>query len=136
MARRKRKERTIFFPWERQGGLLRLPWLRSRPLMAALFMMTLLALLGMRQRDQVGIRTTRATLIVVREAIDAYRSDHQKRCPESLATLRDEGYLVIAPEDAWGRPFHLTCPGRRHPDGYDLVSYGPSGDVQGLERIE
>ena len=136
MAKRKRRERTIFFAWERRSGLLRLPWTRGKPALAALGMIVLLLVIGARERDNTGQRSTRATLLVVRDALDAYRADHGGRCPEALAELRDEGYLHIEPKDAWGRPFAFTCPGRRHPEGYDLVSYGASGDQRGLERIE
>jgi general secretion pathway protein G len=135
MARRKR-EQTIFFPWERRGGLMRLPWTRSRPMLAALGMIVLLLLLGMRARTQTGVRSTRATILSVRQAIDSYRADHKGRCPASLGSLKQEGYLLVEPTDAWGRLLRLTCPGRRNPGEYDLISLGPSGDLRGLHRIE
>jgi general secretion pathway protein G len=136
VARRRSREQTIFFPWERRGGLLRFGWVRARPLLAAAAMIGLLLLLGARERTRTGVRTTRAALVVVREALDAYRADHEYKCPPSLETLRQEGYLHIEPVDAWGRHLQLTCPGRRNPDSYDLVSFGPSGDLQGLDRVE
>ena len=135
MARR-RREQTIFFPWERRGALFRIPWMRSRPLLAGLAMIVVLLLFGMRERDRIGERSTRATLLVIREGLDAYRADHDRRCPPTLNALRDEGYIHVAPVDAWGRPLVLTCPGRRSPETYDLVSYGPSGDMRGLDRVE
>jgi len=136
VARRRSKEQTIFFPWERRVGLLQFGWVRGKPLLAALGMAVLLLLLGMRQRDQTGIRSTRAALIVVREGVNHYRADHEGRCPPSLKALQTEGYLQIEPVDAWGRPFLLTCPGRRDPESYDLASLGPSGDQNGLDRVE
>ena len=136
MARRRSKEQTIFFPWERRVGLLRFGWVRARPLLAALGMAVVLLLLGMRQRAQTGIRSSRSILLVVREALDHYRADHETECPPSLKALNDEGYLLIEPVDAWGRPLLLTCPGRRDPESYDLVSLGPSGDRNGLDRVE
>ena len=136
MARRRSREQTIFFPWERRGGLLRFGWVRGRPLLAAACMAVVLLLLGMRQRTRTGVRSTRAVIVVVREALDGYRADHDRKCPPSLVALRQEGYLHIDPNDAWGRPLQLTCPGRRHPDSYDLYSFGPSGDLKGLERVE
>jgi general secretion pathway protein G len=135
MARRK-GERAILFPWERRGGVRALPWARTKPAMAALAMIALLAFFGVRERARTGIRATRATLLVVREAVDAYRADHEARCPDSLAKLRKDGYLAAEPTDAWGRPLQLTCPGRRNPSSYDLLSYGPSGDMRGLDRVE
>ncbi|MBM4374807.1 MAG: type II secretion system protein GspG [Deltaproteobacteria bacterium] len=133
---RKRSEPSIRFPWERRTGLAALPWARTKPVAATLAMMGLLLFLGARERDRAGIRATRATLLVVREAVDAFRADHERRCPDSLAKLREEGYLAITADDAWGRPLQLSCPGRRNPDSYDLLSYGPSGDMRGLDRVE
>jgi general secretion pathway protein G len=135
MARR-RRDRSILFPWERRGGIWALPWARTRAVIAALVTMALLLFFGARERTKTGIRSTRATLMVVREAVDAFRADHSRRCPESLAKLKSEGYLRIDPVDAWGRPLLLTCPGRRNPESYDLQSYGPSGDMRGLDRVE
>jgi general secretion pathway protein G len=135
MARRKR-ERTIYFPWERRGGLLRFPWLRSRALLAGLCMIVLLIVLATRERRNIGERTTRATLAVVHNAVAAYRADHDGRCPQSLVELKRGGYLQQSAVDAWGRPLQLTCPGRRNPEAYDLVSFGPTGDMRGLDRIE
>jgi general secretion pathway protein G len=102
MGRRRQRESTIFFPWERGGGLFR----------------------------------TRATLSVVHGAITLYRADHERRCPASLEELKREGYLAIDPVDAWGRPLRLTCPGRKDPEGYDLMSDGPDGEIGGLDRVE
>lgn len=133
---RRRREQTIFFPWERRTGFWRMSWRRSRPLLAAVVMIVLLALLGARERTRTATRATRATLLVVRGALDAYRADHEGRCPAAVAVLRQEGYLTIEPADAWGRPLQLTCPGRRDPEGYDLASFGPSGDMRGLDRVE
>jgi general secretion pathway protein G len=136
VARRRNKEQTIFFPWERRVGLLRFGWVRARPLLAALGMAVVLLLLGMRQRDETGVRSTRAILLVVRESIDRYRAEHEGRCPPSLQALGAEGHLEIEPVDAWGRPLLLTCPGRRDPESYDLISLGPSGDQNSLDRVE
>ncbi len=135
MARR-RREQTIFFPWERRASILQAPWMRSRALLAGIGMAAVLLVLGMRQRDSIGERSTRATMLVVREGIDAYRADHEGQCPGSLAALEQEGYIHVSPVDAWGRSLTLTCPGRRNPDSYDLVSYGASGDMRGLDRVE
>lgn len=135
MARR-RREQTIFFPWERRASILQAPWMRSRALLAGVAMAVVLMLFGMRERDRIGERSTRATMLVVREGVDAYRADNEGRCPSSLAVLKQDGYIHVSPVDAWGRSLSLTCPGRRNPDSYDLVSYGASGDMRGLDRVE
>jgi general secretion pathway protein G len=93
-------------------------------------------LLGARERRKTGIRSTRATLAVVHTAVDGYRADHERKCPISLASLRADGYLATDAVDAWGRPLRLTCPGRKDPEGYDLMSDGPDGEMGGLDRVE
>jgi general secretion pathway protein G len=137
MARRRQREQTIWFPWERRGGLLRRTGLaRARPFAAAIVMALFVLFLGARERRKTGIRATRATLAVVHSAVDAYRADHQRRCPASLASLKADGYLPTDAVDAWGRPLRLTCPGRKDPEGYDLTSDGPDGEVGALSRVE
>jgi general secretion pathway protein G len=138
MSTRKRpREQTIFFPWERaQGFFGRRGVARAKPFAAALVMVIVLVLLGARERRRTGVRATRATLGVVASAIDAYRADHERKCPDRLDALTTEGYLAIDPVDAWGRPLRLVCPGRKNPDSYDLMSDGPDGQIGGLDRVE
>lgn len=137
MARRRQREQTIFFPWERGGGILRGRGLaRAKLVFAALGITLALGFLGARERRKTGIRSTEATIGVVRAAIDAYRADHERKCPTTLDVLKTEQYLGIAPVDAWGRPLRLFCPGRKDSEGYDLTSDGPDGEVDGLDRVE
>jgi general secretion pathway protein G len=137
MARRRQREQMIWFPWERRGGLLRRAGLgRARPFAAALGMALFVLLLGARERRKTGIRATIAQLAVVHGAVDTYRAEHERKCPTSLAALRAEGYLATEALDAWGHPLRLTCPGRKDPEGYDLLSDGPDGEMGGLDRVE
>jgi general secretion pathway protein G len=137
MARRRQREQTIWLPWERGGGFLRGRGIsRAKPIAAAVGMMVLLLILGLRERTRVGIRSTQATLSIVHAAVSAYRADHERQCPGSLGDLKAQGYLAVDPVDAWGRPLRLTCPGRRDAAGYDLMSDGPDGEIGGLDRIE
>ena len=137
MARRRQREQTIWLPWERGGGLLRRTGLsRARPFAAAIAMGLLVLFLGARERRKTGVRATRATLALVHSAVDLYRADHERRCPPSLAALKAESYLATDAVDAWGRPLRLTCPGRKDPEGYDLMSDGPDGEMGGLDRVE
>ena len=137
MPRKRPGDQTIFFPWERGGGVWRGRGVsRARPFAVAAGMAMVLLLLGARERRLVGIRSTRATLAVVHAAIDAYRADHERKCPPTLAVLEAEGYLGSPAADAWGHPLRLTCPGRQDPGGYDLMSDGPDGEIGGLDRVE
>lgn len=133
--RKRARDQTIFFAWERGGGFLS-GIARAKPFAAALVMILVLLLLGARERRRTGIRSTRATLGVVAAAVDAYRADHQMKCPEKIEMLKTEGYLAIDPIDAWGRPLRLFCPGRKNQQGYDLFSDGPDGILGGLDRVE
>src|SRR5690242_1287077 len=114
MPSRKPSARSIYLPWERRGGLLRrLGLSRARPFAVALSFLAVLFLFGMRERERTGVRATRATLLVVRRAVDAYRADHEGKCPKQLEELETAGYLSDLPDDAWGRPLRFTCPSRR-----------------------
>lgn len=134
--RRRPREQTIFFPWERGGGFFRRRGSRVGPVAAAAGMITLLLVLGARERRLVGIRSTRATIGLVASAVDAYRADHERKCPATLEGLKVDNYLAVDPLDAWGRQIRLVCPGRRDPQGYELMSDGPDREMGGLDRVE
>ncbi len=136
MARKKPREQTIFFPWERSAGLLRGRGARAKPIAAGVVMVAFLLILGARERRLVGIRSTRATLAMVHAGVAAYRADHERRCPPSLGALKSEGYIGVEPIDAWGSPIRLICPGKKDPNGYDLMSDGPDREMGGLDRVE
>ncbi|HVU03116.1 MAG TPA: type II secretion system protein GspG [Polyangiaceae bacterium] len=138
MAKRKPQERQIFFPWEKRGGLLRrirVDQLQSLVVLAIVLGGVLL--IGMHERRTSGIRRTRATLLGVRETVDSYMADHDGGCPkDGLAGVEAyAGEDKAAPQDAWGKPLRLTCPGRERAR-YDLSSDGPDGVPGGLDRIE
>jgi general secretion pathway protein G len=129
--------RHIFFPWERRGGFRR--WLRLgrlRPVLIVLGILGFVVLVGARERQSAGIRQTRATLITVRNAVDAYMADHDGACPSELAAVVDYAAFEQVPKDAWGRPLRLSCPGRHGDLRYELESDGPDGEPGGLDRIE
>jgi len=136
----------IYLPWERRRGLSRrLGLTRLRPFLLLLGAALLVMLLTMRERQRTGERATRAALLVVRRGLDAYRADHEGRCPKQLEELESAGcegaaprcdYLTTLPKDAWGRPLRLVCPSRREGVPYDLSSDGPDGEPGGLDRIE
>lgn len=136
--KRKQRERTIYFPWERPGGSIvkRLGISRTRPIVAGVLLIVLVAVLGLRERRKIGVRLTRATIGVVGKAVDRYRADHEGKCPAALADLKSGGYIDFEPVDAWGRPLRLLCPGFSNPSRYDLMSDGPDGAFGGLDRVE
>jgi general secretion pathway protein G len=137
VRRRRAAEPRIFFPWESRGGLRR--WLglgRARPFVIALAAIGLVVFLGMRERHDAGVRQTRATLLSVRRAIDAYLAEHEGGCPASLDAVADYGAFKRVPGDAWGRPLRFSCPTGREGAAYELMSDGPDGKPGGLDRIE
>jgi general secretion pathway protein G len=109
---------------------------RIRPFFLALLVLVIVVMLGVRERQRTGERATRAALLVVRRAVDAYRADHEGKCPKQLEELETTRYLADLPDDAWGRPLRLVCPGRREGAAYELSSDGPDGEPGGLDRIE
>lgn len=137
MAKRKPNPKTILLPWESRSGLFGGVGLaRVRPFFGAALLLAAVVLLGMRERQRTGERATRASILVARRAVDAYRADHDGKCPRQIEELQSAGYVMEAPDDAWGRPLRLVCPGREDPASYDLMSDGPDGEPGGLDRIE
>jgi len=92
--------------------------------------------IGIREQRQAGLRSTRASLLIVRRALDTYRADNGGKCPVELTELEKKGYLEKVPTDAWGQTFILRCPGRFDTESYELSSAGPDGEPGGLDRIE
>jgi general secretion pathway protein G len=130
-------ERRIRFPWERRSGLRSLLMLgRVGPVLVVLGVLGFILILGVRERHSAGVRQTRATLIGVRRAIDAFRADNDGSCPSGLDKLSTYGNFKEAPSDAWGHALRFTCPAGREGDAYELSSDGPDGEPGGLDRIE
>ena len=130
--RRRAREQTIFFPWERGGGFFRRRGSRVGPIAAALGMIALLLVLGARERRLVGIRSTRATLSLVASALDAYRADHERKCPATLEGLKVDNYLAVDPLDA-GDDRNRGDRGRRLPRGSRAQVSGDARGAQGRE---
>jgi len=137
MRSRKPAIRNIFLPWERRVGILRrLGLSRLRPFLLVVAVLAVIVVIGVRERQKTGERATRAAIVVVRRGIDAYRAEHDGKCPRQLEELETLRYLTSVPDDAWGRPLRLMCPSRREGVAYDLSSDGPDGEPGGLDRIE
>jgi general secretion pathway protein G len=109
---------------------------RARQALLAVLALGVLVLLGRRGRRESDVRATRATITLAMQAVAAWRADHDRGCPSSLAELVSAGYLHQVPRDAWGRPLRVVCPGRKDPRGFDVSSDGPDGEPGGPDRVE
>lgn len=128
---------TLLFPWESQAGIRRfLRMGRARPVLVIVGLLLFLMLVGSRERRQSGIRQTRATLLGLHRAVDAYLAEHDGSCPTQLSDVLDFSRFKEVPRDAWGNPLRLLCPARREGERYELLSDGPDGKPFGLDRIQ
>jgi hypothetical protein len=142
MRRRRRNERRIFFPWEKRRT--RLAWFTRRHAGAvALVGTVLLAGLVLAQIEgrRRAVFATRAAVANVMRAVEAFRADHEGRCPTGIAELLapgdgNEPYLTRRPRDGWNRELWMQCPGRKHPDSADVRSAGPTGSFEDRDQIE
>jgi general secretion pathway protein G len=133
----KRGEPKVFFPWEKRRGLRSLLG-RAGARRALLGAVVVVAFVFLHERERRGadVRGTRATITTTMNAVAAWRADHDRGCPGTLADLVSGGYLHQVPRDAWGRPLRVTCPGRNDPRGFDVSSDGPDGEQGGLDRVQ
>jgi general secretion pathway protein G len=133
----KRDEPKVFFPWEKRRGLRSfLGRGRVRQALLAVALVGLFVVLRDRERRAAGIRATRAEITTTMGAVAAWRADHDRSCPATLADLVSAGYLHGVPRDAWDHPLRVTCPGRRDPRGFDVTSDGPDGEPWGPDRVQ
>ena len=132
-----RHQPRVFFAWEERRGVRSL-FGRGRTQQVLLIVATLVVFLVIqgRERHAGDVRLTRAAITSAMNAIAAWRADHDRACPSTLADLVSGGYLHQIPTDAWGRPLRLTCPGRTDPRGFDVTSDGPDGLPGGLDRVQ
>lgn len=141
---RGRGERTVVYAWERRSPSI--DWFSRKHLrgaVAAAGVLAGLGLLGSAQDYRRRAHVTRAAISSVMIATETFRAEHG-RCPADIHELAHPpatpttaaSYLREARVDGWGRPFRMTCPGRKHPWSADVVSGGPSGTFQDLDQIE
>ena len=133
----RRDNRSVFFPWEQRRGISALLGRgRARQALLALAAVGLFMVLRARERHAGEVRATRATITTTMKAVAAWRADHDRSCPGTLADLVADGYLHRVPRDAWGHSLRVACPGRKDPNGFDVSSDGPDGEPGGLDRVE
>jgi general secretion pathway protein G len=94
------------------------------------------SLIVVREQHKSGTRQTRAVLLDVRRAVDAYMAEHEGACPPNLESVAPFIKREGVRRDAWQRPLRLFCPGRQLGLAYELTSDGPDGVPGGLDRIE
>jgi general secretion pathway protein G len=97
---------------------------------------------------QAQIARAQSDIASLGVALGAFEVDNG-RYPTSAEGL---GALSIAPggltnwhgpyieravvNDPWGNPYVYACPGTHNPDGYDLHSFGPSGQDGAEDNID
>ena len=64
---------------------------------------------------------------VFRTQLEAYRMTNRSfpTTEQGLQALVEKQLLGLIPEDPWNTKYVYRCPGKKHPDGYDLFSAGP-----------
>lgn len=88
---------------------------------------------------RVRLRETNVAIAQIKQAIDRFRTD-VGRCPSSETELLhpplpQKHYLDSMPEDGWGRPLHIRCPGYFDEEA-DVISAGPSGSLLKDDNIQ
>jgi general secretion pathway protein G len=66
--------------------------------------------------------------------LNLYKLKHSRypTTAEGLAVLYSEGFLEGTPKkDPWGNDYVYISPGTKHPNGYDIMSYGSDGKPGG-----
>jgi general secretion pathway protein G len=133
----RRSEPKVFFAWEQRRGIRAVvaPGPARRVLLGVAVVLAFV-LLWQRDKHARRVSETRAEITTATRAVTAWRADHDRGCPGSMAELVSAGYMRRVPRDAWGHPLRLTCPGRRDPAGFDLASDGPDGIPGGTDRVQ
>lgn len=140
MARRRRRQR-VALPWERRGERWRglLDNTRWQALLALVLLVVLASGFARYTRHRVRVRDTRVAIAQVKQAIDRFRAE-VGRCPSSDTELvhpplSQKHYLKRIPNDGWGRPLTIRCPGH-FKDAADVISAGPSGSLLQDDNIQ
>ncbi len=138
----RRADARLLFPWETPGeGAVRRVRRAARPAVAVLLAFAVLYALARVHAHRRAVFSTRAAIGTVLRAVEAYRADHEGRCPPSPDALvaPPDGarpYLRRPPMDGWGRPLRIVCPGRKNPAVADVSSAGPTGRFEDPTQVE
>jgi general secretion pathway protein G len=135
-----RRTRSIFFPWESQGGWRRfLAITHIGPAAVLIGLVLFVWTVAERERHALAERRTLVGLSRVKRAVLRYVVDHGGQCPASLALVsagKEPGAPGAVPRDGWGRPFRIVCGPSISDEDYVIMSDGPDGEPGGLDRIE
>ena len=88
------------------------------------------------ERRSSDVRATRAEITSTINAVGAWRADHDRACPGSLADLVVRRLPLASCRATLGPPPPGELPGRRDPRGFDVSSDGADGEPRGLDRVE
>jgi general secretion pathway protein G len=133
--------KRLLFPWETPGeGAMRRARRGARPALFVAVVFAALYALSSVHEQRRAMFATRAAITTVVRAVEAYRADHEGRCPlgaEQLVAPPDgvQPYLRRVPTDGWGRPLRIQCPGRKNPDTADVSSSGPTGSFDDPTQV-
>jgi hypothetical protein len=136
-----RRVRSIFFPWESQGGWRRFLGLAHvGPVVVVISLGLFVAAVARRERSQLAERRTLVALSAVKRAVLRYVVEHDGQCPDRPELLQPEGARAPGgtglPMDGWGRPIRIVCNPSVSDQDYLVMSDGPDGRPGGLDRIE
>lgn len=137
-----RRKNRVSLPWEhRRGGwrrlISRVRW--TTVLTVVLFAAASSAFYRF-TTHQVRERETKVAVLEVKRAVDRFVDD-LGRCPLTTVELvhppvAKARYLESMPDDGWGRPLWVQCPGYFDNNQTDVISAGPSGSFFVDDNIE
>ncbi len=140
MARRRHRER-VSLPWEGRGRRWRGGFgnARWRSVLGLLAMTALAIGFTRHARERIRVRDSQVAVAQVKQAVDRFRAD-VGRCPKSEMELlhpplSQKHYLDSMPNDGWGRPLSVRCPGYFE-DEAEVISAGPSGSLLKDDNIQ
>jgi general secretion pathway protein G len=88
----------------------------------------------MKNFDTAKVQTAQLDIKGFSDGLRLFKLKHSRfpTTSEGLVILYTEGFLEGDPKkDPWGNDYVYICPGTKHPDSYDIISYGADGKSGG-----